>query len=253
MNPNRNGVKTMLTASRIYIGIVAIAGLAMLAAGLYQSQWSNPWRFLAFLAVALMVSTQKIRLPRMKGTVSMSYLFILIGIADFSFGETLLLGCCAALVQTLWRPKSTPMFKQVVFNIATLVLCAALADWLGHRVLALVHTSSLILLLGSACFLFLVGNTGLVAGVIALTEQRHFPNEWLHCFYWSFPYFLVGTVAAGLVSVTSHASGWTSALLVLPLMYLCHFWYQVHVESAARRQTAIEVDQQELAPALAER
>lgn len=252
MNTTRKGAHTMLSPSRIYIWLVAIAGFVVLTLGLYRSQWSGAGRFLAFLAVAVVVSTQKIRLPKMKGTMSLSYLFILIGIADFSFGETLLLGCAAAFVQSLWRPKTTPMAKQVVFNIATLVLCAGCADWTSHKLLALTHTSSTLLLLGCACFLFLVTNTGLVAGVIALTEQRRFAEEWLHCFYWSFPYFLVGTVAAGLISATSHTSGWTSALLVLPLMYLCHFWYQIHVNNAARQQTVI-VEQEELAPALARR
>jgi hypothetical protein len=252
MNTTRKGAQTMLSPSRIYIGFVAVAGSVVMALGLYRSQWSGAWRFLAFLAVAVVFSTQKIRLPKMKGTMSLSYLFILIGIADFSFAETLLLGCAAAAVQSLWRPKTTPMAKQVVFNIATLVLCAGCADWTSHKLLALTHTSSIILLLGSACFLFLVTNTGLVAGVIALTEQRHFASEWLHCFYWSFPYFLVGTVASGLVSATSHTSGWTSALLVLPLMYLCHFWYQIHVNNVARRQSVV-VNEDELSPALARR
>jgi hypothetical protein len=252
MNNTRNGAHTMPSPSRIYIGFVAAVGLVVLALGLYRSQWSGAGRFLAFLALALICSTQKIRLPRMKGTMSLSYLFILIGIADFSFAETLLLGCAAAVVQSLWRPKTTPMAKQVVFNIATLVICAGCADWASHKLLALTHTASVMLLLGSACFLFLITNTGLVAGVIALTEQRQFANEWLHCFYWSFPYFLVGTVAAGLVTATNHSSGWTSALLVLPLIYLCHFWYQIHVNNVAQRH-AVVANEDELSAALVQR
>ena len=67
-------------------------------------------------------------------------------------------------------------------------------------------------------------------------QQKPFGKEWLYCFYWSFPYFLVGGVAAGLVSALSRSSGWFSGLLVLPLMYLCHLWYQIHVQNAIQEQ-----------------
>src|SRR5256884_6712085 len=52
--------------------------------------------------------------------------------------------------------------------------------------------------------------------------------------YWAFPYFLVSAVAAGLVSTLSHSESWIAGLLVLPLIYLCHFWYQIHVERTVR-------------------
>jgi hypothetical protein len=59
------------------------------------------------------------------------------------------------------------------------------------------HLNSLVLLLAFASLIYPLLNTGLVAGVISLTEDKAFQKEWLHCFYWAFPYFLVGAVAAG--------------------------------------------------------
>jgi len=220
----------------LYIASIAAAGLALLTLGLSHWQSSGTARFAAFFFLAAAASTQKIRLPRMRGTMSLSFLFILIGIANFSFSETLLLGCTAALIQTFWMAKRQPRVEQVVFNIATLVLCAGFADWMGHEASVLARTNSLVLLIAAATFLFLVLNTGLVAVVISLTEQKPFGKEWLYCFYWSFPYFIVGGVAAGLVSALSRSNGWFSGLLVLPLMYLCHLWYQIHVQNATQEQ-----------------
>jgi len=229
----------MPTKAKLYISWIAAAGLIVLVAGLSRWQSTGLRRLLAFLFLAMLLSTQKIRLPGMKGTMSLSFPFILVGIADFGFGETLLLGCTAAFVQTLWHAKTPPKPEQIVFNMATLVLSAGCADWLSHAILRLVHLNSLVLLLASASLIYLLLNTGLVAGVISLAEEKPFQREWLHCFYWAFPYFLVGAVAAGLVSTLNQSGSWVAGLLVLPLIYLCHFWYQIHVERAVRVQAAV--------------
>src|SRR5438034_9301472 len=102
-----------------------------------------------------------------------------------------LLGCTVAFVQTLWHAQTQPSPEQIVFSMGTLVLSAALSDWFSHAILRLLHLNSLVLLLASASLIYLLLNTGLVAGVISLTEEKPFQKEWLHCFYWAFPYFLV--------------------------------------------------------------
>jgi len=237
------------TKAKLYISWIAAAGLIVLVAGLSHWQSTGLPRLLAFLFLAMVLSTQKIRLPGMKGTMSLSFPFILVGIADFGFGETLLLGCTVAFVQTLWHAKTPPRPEQIVFNMGTLVLSSGFADWLGHAILRLLHLNSLILLLASASLIYLLLNTGLVAGVISLTEEKPFQKEWLHCFYWAFPYFLVGAVAAGLVSALGHSGSWIAGLLVLPLIYLCHFWYQIHVERTVRVQAAV-TGSEEISPVL---
>lgn len=229
------GQKQSLKAT-LYIVWVAAAGLTLFAAGMVPWQSTGMWRFVAFLFIAQLVSTQKICLPGMQGTISPSFLFMLIGIADFSFAETLVLGCTAAFVQTIWKAKTPPRLEQVIFNISALVLSAAFSGWTSHKIVSLTHTTSPFVLLAIAAFLFLVLNTALVAGVVSLTEQKPLKEEWLRCFYWSFPYFFAGTLAAGAVSALGRSGGWPSGLLVLPLIYLCHLWYKVHVANAARTE-----------------
>ncbi len=228
------------TKATLYISWVAATGLTVFAIGVTPWQSTGMGRFVAFLFVAQLVSTQKISLPGMLGTISPSFLFMLIGIADFSLAETLVLGCTAAFVQTLWRAKQPPHFEQVIFNISTLAMCAAFSGWLSHKVLVLTHTNSPFVLLAIAAFLFLLLNTALVSGVVSLTEEKPLRREWVQCFYWSFPYFFAGTMAATAVSALSRSGGWPSGLLVLPLIYLCHFWYKVHVANAARTEAFLD-------------
>ncbi len=233
------GQKFSLKAT-LYISWVAAAGLTVFSAGMLRWQSTGVGRFLAFLFLAQIVSTQKISLPGMTGTMSPSFLFMLVGIADFSFAETLALGCTAAFVQTLWKAKHLPKPEQVIFNISTLVLCAGFSGWLSHEIVLATRTTSLFVLLAIAAFLFLVLNTALVSVVVSLTEQKPLRTEWVQCFYWSFPYFFAGALAAGSVSALGRSGGWPSGLLVLPLIYLCHLWYNVHVTNAARQQALLE-------------
>src|SRR6266705_252637 len=98
----------MTTKAKLYISWIAAAGLIVLVAGLSRWQSTGLRHLLPFLFLAMVLSTQKIRLPGMKGTMSLSFPFILVGIADFGCGEPLPLGCTAACVQTLWHAKTPP-------------------------------------------------------------------------------------------------------------------------------------------------
>ena|SRR5258707_15694708 len=94
------------------------------------SRWNpeNLGRFALFFALAMVASAMKIRLPGFKTTISMNFVFVLIGIALFSLGEVVLIGLGGALVQSLWKSQSRPKPVQVVFNAACLTVCTAARD-----------------------------------------------------------------------------------------------------------------------------
>jgi hypothetical protein len=77
----------------VYIGLIILAGAAILTHGL--SHWSTAdWaRYLSYCAIALLASGMKVTLPAVSGTMSMNFLFILIGISELSLAETLTMGC----------------------------------------------------------------------------------------------------------------------------------------------------------------
>jgi hypothetical protein len=58
-------------------------------------------------------------------------------------------------------------------------------------------------------------------------------NIWQQCYLWSFPYYLVGSAIAGIVTVSSRTIGWEASLLVLPLMYLVYTFYRLYLERVA--------------------
>jgi Ca2+/Na+ antiporter len=127
----------------------------------------------------------------------------------------------------------------VVFNIAALAISIAVAYEVSHFALALARAESLSALLVLAACVFFVSNTLLISGVLCLIERKPLKSIWQQCYLWSFPYYLVGSAIAGLVTVSSRTIGWEASLLVLPLMYLVYTFYRLYLE-----RVVLEPDQQ---------
>ena len=218
----------MATKAKLYIAIIAALAVAVLA--VVVSHWNpeNLGHFVGFFALAMVASSMKIRLPGFKTTISTNFVFILVGIALFSFGETVLIGLGGALVHSLWKTQQRPKPVQVLFNAACLTVCAAAAFWTSHAVLATLGLNSLAAMMVLGACVYVLMNTGLVSLVIALAEGRSLRELWCSCYEWTFPYFLVGAAVAGLASAAGHGN-WGVTLLVVPVIYFVYVYYRMHI------------------------
>jgi hypothetical protein len=163
------------------------------------------------------------------GPISINFVFVLIGIALFSFGETVLIGLGGALVQSFWKTQQRPKLVQVLFNAACLTVCTSAAFWASHIVLTMLALNSVPVMMVLAACLYVVLNTGLVSLVISLAEARPLGELWSSCYHWTFPYFLLGAAVAGLASVAGHGSNLGVTFLVLPVMYFVYVYYKMHI------------------------
>ena len=222
----------MATKAKLYIAIIAALAVAVLT--VVASRWNpeNFGHFVLFFALAMLASAMKIRLPGFKTTISTNFVFILIAIALFSFGETVLIGLGGALVQSLWKTQQRPKPVQVLFNGACLTVCTAAAFWTSHGVLAMLSLNSLVAMMVLGACVYVVLNTGLVSLVISLAERRPLKQTWPSCYEWTFPYFLVGAAVAGLASAAGHGTNWGVTLLVVPVMYFVYVYYRMHIVRA---------------------
>ena len=84
-------------------------------------------------------------------------------------------------------------------------------------------------LIGAGAAYFLA-NTWIVTGIIALTERKALSKVWRECYFWSFPYYLVGGGIAGMFVLCLRAAGWGTALFVFPIIYLIHRSYRLYME-----------------------
>src|SRR6266704_2925940 len=222
----------MPSLAKAYIAVIAAVAAALLTVVAYRWNPENFSRFVLFFALAMVASAMKIRLPGFKTTISTNFVFILAGIALFSFGETVLIGLGGALVQSLWKTQTRPKPVQMLFNAACLTVCTAAAFWASHNALAMLGLNSLAAMMVLGACVYVVLNTGLVSLVISLAEGRPLRELWSSCYEWTFPYFLVGAAVAGLASVASHGTNLGVALLVAPAMYLVHTYYRMHIVGA---------------------
>src|SRR5437879_11611692 len=81
------GTRLMLptsTKARVYIGITFLGGLLSLSLGLLHGEWTEPSRYICYLALALLASCMKVSLPGVHGTMSVIFLFILVGVRELT-------------------------------------------------------------------------------------------------------------------------------------------------------------------------
>ena len=157
----------------------------------------------------------------------MNFLFILIGVLELSFTETLILGAVSMLAQCLYpdRPKAI----QLTFNVCAGSLSTALAYVVYHQPLANQLVGSRPVLLGIAATVYFIANAGSIATVISLTERRPLIRILVDCYFWSFPYYLVGAGIAGAVAWLNHTFNWETSLLLVPAVYLIYRSYRLYL------------------------
>jgi len=214
----------------IFIVTQVLAGIPLVPYALLHWHTDNSLRFASFLAVALGASLFKVRLPGIQATMSANFLFILVGILDLSYPETLLMGCLGGLAQSLWQAKPRPRLIQILFNFANLALSISLAHLVFHSQLAYNLGLRWPLLLAAASTTYFAMNTMSVSGIIAMTEGRNPVMVWKECYLWSFPYYLLGALIAGGVSLINRSFGWQVAILVLPVVYWIYRSYRTYLD-----------------------
>jgi len=219
-----------------------IGGLPLLPYAIYRWHSDDLFRYVCFLVVALAASLLKVRLPGIKATMSANFLFILVGIIDLSYSETLFMGCFGGLVQTLWRAHPRPRPIQWLFNLANLALSITAAEMVFHSRLVATIGFRWPLLMAAAATTYFAFNTISVSGIIAMTEGRNPVHVWKECYLWAFPYYLLGALIACGVSLVNRLLGWQVALLVFPIVYWIYRSYQTYLSRLdAQKKHAEEI------------
>ncbi|MBK5292880.1 MAG: HD domain-containing protein, partial [Acidobacteriia bacterium] len=217
--------------TKIYILAVSLLGLASLITHSYHFHSTDPVRFSIYLVIVAVCSGLKVSLPGIKGTMSVSYVIFLLGFIQLSLSETLVMGLVSTLVQSVWHAKQRPKPVQVVFNIASIAIAITGGYAVYHSPLwagagSPVHPLALVT---AACGYFLL-NTLSIALVVGLSESKSSWQVWKECYFWSFPYYLLGASITGAMDYFGQYVGWEVSVLVLPLVYVIYRSYGLYLD-----------------------
>src|SRR6266536_3535780 len=202
--------------ARTFIAGMASTGIVCFLVALWHCQFSDPVKFSCYLIAALLASSLKGSLPGIEGTLSVNFLFTLLGILELSLPETLAIGMASTLAQFYWKPARQLKHVQLVFNFSQVTVSSAVAYGAYKLVVIYVLHSPGPLALLVAAVVHFGCNTAATSTIIGLTEDKSIFKVWGQSHLWLFPYYMVGAAIAGLVHFLNGHIGWQSSLLVLP-------------------------------------
>lgn len=209
----------MQTGSRTATFIVGFMVLCAFAILTYAARTMHPLnyrQFFSLLAMALVASRLKVKLPGLNGNMSVNVPFILMALAQLSLFEALLVALPSVMAQCF--PKNGGKLKpvQMLFNVSTMAAAVGAA---------FIFQAQLLILAGAGFFL---AQTLPVATIISLTERGRVLRIWSSIAHLSFPYFVLSAGITSIVTAASHLLGWEIPLLVLPVMYAVYRSYQLY-------------------------
>jgi diguanylate cyclase (GGDEF)-like protein/putative nucleotidyltransferase with HDIG domain len=236
------GLDGLSLQTKAFVALTASCGVVALGYAITHWQSQDLMRFLCYLAVAVLASGLKVQLPGIDGTMSVNFLFILLGVLELSLPETLVIGCTATLVQSVWAARKRLDPVKVIFNVAGMMANASTLTYLTYHWLIARFGSSKPVLLMVAALVFFFANTLPISIVISLTEGKPSRKVWSECYFWSFPYYLVGAAAVGLVGLVNRTAGWQTSLLALPLIYWVYRSYRLYLGRLEAEKERVEIE-----------
>ncbi|HEY2497335.1 MAG TPA: HD domain-containing phosphohydrolase [Candidatus Angelobacter sp.] len=218
------------TRARPFVFLVCAIGFICLLTGILPWRASHSLLFPSYLLLTIVASGLKTALPGSEGTVSVGFVFFLVGICNMTISETLSLVVLCAVVQSFWRTKKRLSFVHFAFNLSQLSLAITAAYWTYvFLFLHLFHSKAPLPLLVAAIIFFLL-NSIPVATVVALADNTSIIEKWNSDYSWTFPYYLVGAAIAGLTQLVNRLAGWELSVLVLPAVYVIYRSYCMHLD-----------------------
>jgi diguanylate cyclase (GGDEF)-like protein/putative nucleotidyltransferase with HDIG domain len=229
--------------AKLFILITVAPGVAVFVIACLHWHSNDLLKFACYLLIAVLASTLKVKLPGMDSTMSVHFLFVLLGILELSLAETLVIGCAAALLQSVWKNKNRLDAVKVIFNVFGLMANAIVLTYYAYHLSAGLLRNSIPLLLLVAGGTYFLGNTVPLSIVIGLAEERSMCKIWSETYFWGLPYNLAGAAVVGVISFANKFVGWKNALLIVPVMYLIYRSYQLYLGRLEDQEKRVEVEE----------
>ena len=215
--------------SKAYIGTVISIGFLCVAASLYRWESRELLHFAAYCIAAVACSGLKVALPGIKGTLSVNFIFVLLSIAELSWPEAVMVGVTSFTAQYLWRAKENREVLKWLFNAGNAAVSITASCFVFELQPLRDAGMTMPIILALVSTVYFVFNTGLVAGVVAVTEGRAVMQTWRECHFWFFCYYLAGAALVWLVTALDRSFGWQLWVLIMPSAVALYRSYRAYL------------------------
>ena len=232
---NRSNIRTL--EAHAFVSLVIVLGACVIGYGSVHWSGQEPIVFACYLLVATIASRLKVNLPGITGRVSVNFLFILLGLRELSFSETLALGCTAILMLCV---RERAGIVKTAFDIGAAAIAIAAAYRVYRGILLHWPLENAFLPLAAAASVYFVVIALLLAIIILLTEHKSLREICTDCNVWAFPYYSVGAGIVWLIGWFNDVLGWPAGLVTLPVAYLIHRSYPVYLRKLEDEKQHVE-------------
>ena len=232
----------MTRAAKIFVGLIGCCGASFVLAAALWSGIKHPALLITCLIASVLSSGLKVVLPGFRGTISVNFLFLLMAMCHCTLLEALLVGCVAAAWQYLWHAEDRPEWPKMIFNLGNVAIAVAVGWLVFERLGTLLPSPASPLRMAAVATTYFLMNTGSVAAIISLADGKNIARVWHDCYFWSFPYYLVGSSILAGISRWGVEENWQTFLVVLPVLYAMYRSYRLYVDrlEAERRHAQLK-------------
>ncbi len=204
----------------IYGWIVVAIGIGTALGAALSWRTTNNFAFVVCLALAVLASTFKLKLPGLTGTMSPSFVFVLVAVGQLSWSETIVISAISALVQSIWKAKKRPSGLQLWFNAATLAIAGGLSHSVAHGLVLPGEGMNHVLFLAVAGMVLFIINTLLVSAILCLLNASSLQKVWQSVQTWSVPYYVAGGVLSSVWSLSELTARASVAIMAAISVYI---------------------------------
>ncbi|MBV9670788.1 MAG: HD domain-containing protein, partial [Acidobacteriales bacterium] len=216
----------MSVSAKLFISAVVSLGILTFAGAMFLWQGRSLTEFLLYLCLALLAAGFKVKVPKLNGTMSVNFPFILISIAVLDPAQTMIIACASICLQCFVKVKNSFSALQTLFNLTNVALAVQVAQVTYHSpYLAFAPAARLF----AAALAYFVVNTVNVAVVIALTQGKRPDRVWFEFFFWSYPYYLLSAGLALVIHRLATMFGLGVVVGIVPVAYGIYHAYKAYL------------------------
>src|SRR5260370_10065625 len=158
---------------RARVSVTLLSLMGAVALGMAVTAWESAslLRFAGFLAVAALSGGIVINAPGVISSLSLTFLFVLFGVAELTGPETVVLASVATLVQCFSNQSRRPGLQQIAFNVAIIALAATRAVWIYRAYWIVLYEKQPAVRLAFATMTLFLLSTAPVAVAVALAQE----------------------------------------------------------------------------------